>query len=202
MLVGIMQPGWDPRGAANTFLDQLTGWERRIQEYEGVSLETFSDGMKIAVLAPHAPGSIRNVVRLAAGPGRWEVSSGGPAHVRVSSVGQIFDKDGRGMESERSSANATPMDVDAVGKGTGKGCFVCGRPAHASEGKAMNMTDKNSFDKSQMGRLPKASGRNVIWAHSIVQLRNANGLSIPSDRYTLRLLSYKATSKGVFSVLV
>ena len=34
MLMGIMQPGWDIRGAANTFLDQLTDWERRIQEYE------------------------------------------------------------------------------------------------------------------------------------------------------------------------
>ena len=41
---------WDSRNRAN-FLDQLTEWERRIQEYDGESLETFSDGMKIAVLA-------------------------------------------------------------------------------------------------------------------------------------------------------
>ena len=32
--------------------------------------------------------------------------------------GRIFDKDGRGVESEPSSASATPMDVDAVGKGS------------------------------------------------------------------------------------
>ena len=38
----------------------MTEWERRIQEYEGESLETFSDGMKIAVLSSHAPESIRN----------------------------------------------------------------------------------------------------------------------------------------------
>ena len=25
------------------------------------------------------------------------------------------------------------MDVDGVGKGKGKGCFVCGRPSHAAE---------------------------------------------------------------------
>ena len=45
-----------------------TEWERRTQEYEGESPETFSDDMKIAVPASHAPESIRNVVRLAAGP--------------------------------------------------------------------------------------------------------------------------------------
>ena len=45
MLMGIMQSGWDSRGAANTFF------------------------------ASHAPESIRNVVRLAAGPveGKWRV---------------------------------------------------------------------------------------------------------------------------------
>ena len=85
MLMGIMQPGWDSRGAANTFLDQLTEEERRIREYEGESLETFSDGMKIAVVASHAPESILDVVRLAAGPA-GEVSSGAPEHVRVSSI--------------------------------------------------------------------------------------------------------------------
>ena len=62
MLVGITQPGWDSRNAAN-FLDQLTERRRRIQEYEGESLETFSDGVKITVLASHAPESIRSVVR-------------------------------------------------------------------------------------------------------------------------------------------
>ena len=74
MLMGIMQLGWDSRNAAN-FLDRLTEWVRRIQEYAGESLETFSDGMKIAVLASHALASIRIVVRLAAGPagGKYRV---------------------------------------------------------------------------------------------------------------------------------
>ena len=62
------------------------------------------------------------------------------------------------MESEPSSASATPMGFDAVGKGKGKGCFVCGRPGHAAKdcklnqgegkgqpkGKAKSTTDKNS----------------------------------------------------------
>ena len=34
-----------------SFSDQLTEWERRIQEYEGESLETFSDSTKISILA-------------------------------------------------------------------------------------------------------------------------------------------------------
>ena len=80
MLKGIAQLGRDSRGAANMFLDQLTKCERRLQEYEGESLETFSDGMMIAVLASsHPPESIRNV-----GGGRQvqqvEVSGGAPEH--------------------------------------------------------------------------------------------------------------------------
>ena len=125
MLMGITQPGWDSRGAANTFLDRLTDMERRIQEYEGESLETTSDGMKIAVLASHAPEAIHNVVRLAAGPagGKYRVVRRNMSEFLQ--CGRIFDKDGRGVESEPSSTNATPMDVDGVGKGKGKGCFVC-----------------------------------------------------------------------------
>ena len=34
MFMGIMQLGWDSRGAVNTFLDQLAEWDRRIQEYD------------------------------------------------------------------------------------------------------------------------------------------------------------------------
>ena len=60
MLMGIMPPGWDSRNAVN-FLDQLTEWERRIQECEGESLVTFSDSIKIAVLASHAPEHVRAI---------------------------------------------------------------------------------------------------------------------------------------------
>ena len=127
-----MQPGWDSRNAAN-FLDQLTEWERRIQEYKGESLETFSDGMKIAVLASHAPESIRNVVRLAAGPagGKYRVVRQNMSEFLQ--FGQMFDKDGRGVESEPNSASTTSMDVDGVSNGKGEGCFVCGRPGHAAK---------------------------------------------------------------------
>ena len=57
--------------------------------------------------------------------------------------GWILDKDGRGLESEPSSASVIPMDVDAVGKGKDNGCFVCGRPDQ----------------RPQVGRLLEASGR-------------------------------------------
>ena len=148
MFMGIMQPGWDSRNPAN-FLDQLTEWERRIQEYEGDSLETFSDGRKIAVLASHAPESIRNVVRLAAGPagGKFRVVRQNMSEFLQ--FGRVFDKDGRGVESESNSASATPMDVDAVGKG--KGCFVCGRPCHAAKECKFNQPDKNTPAKFEGG---------------------------------------------------
>ena len=146
-------------------LDQVTEWERRIQEYE---VESFSDGMKIAVLA--APESIRNVVPLAAGPvnGKYWVVRQNMSEFLQS--GRIFDKDGRGVESESNSAGTTPMDVEVVGKGMGKGqenckgkgkgkgCFVCRRPGHAardckfnqakghdqSKGKGKSTTDKHN----------------------------------------------------------
>ena len=119
----------------------MTEWEQRIQEYEGESLETFSDGMKIAVLASHAPESIRNVVRLAAGP-----TSGNNMVVRQN---KIFDKDGRGVKSEPSSANGTPMDVVGTRKGmlrvrTSRQ-FNQGNGKDQGKGKTKStVTDKNS----------------------------------------------------------
>ena len=43
--------------------------------------------------------------------------------------GRTFDKDGRGVKSEPSSASATPMDVDAVGKRKGKDASCADVPA-------------------------------------------------------------------------
>ena len=152
MLMGIMQPGWEFQGAANTFLDRLTEWERRIHVYEGESLETFSDGMKIAVLASQAPQSIRNVVRLAEGPAGGEYRAVRQNISEFLQLGRIFDKDGRGVESGPGSASATPMDVDAVGKGKGKGCFVCGRPGHAAK--------DCKFDQAKGKALGKGKAKN------------------------------------------
>ena len=152
--MGIMQPGWGSRGPANTFLDQLTEWERRVLEYEGEILETSSDGMKIAVLASHAPESIRNVVRLAAGP------AGGKCRVVRQNMseflqfGRIFDKDGRGVEWEPSSTGVAPMDVDGVGKGKGKGCFVCGRPGHAAKDCKFNQAKGKGQSKGKTKTTP------------------------------------------------
>ena len=56
--------------------------------------------MKTAVLAAHAPESIRNVVRLAAGPagGKYRVLRQNMSDFLQ--LGRVFDKDGRGVESE------------------------------------------------------------------------------------------------------
>ena len=144
MFTGIMQPGLDSRGAANTFLDQVTEWERRIQEHEGESLETFSGGMEIAVLAFHALESIRYVVRLAAGP------AGGKCRVvrqnmsEFLHVGRIFDKNGPGVESEPSSASATPINFDAF---------------HTGKKIMLHIQDSKWQERSQVGRLLAMSGR-------------------------------------------
>ena len=80
--------------------------------------------MRIAVWASHAPESIWNVVRLAA-----ILANGQYCIVRQNmseffQIGPIFDTDGRGVRADPSSGGPTPMEVDKVGKGKGKGCFV------------------------------------------------------------------------------
>ena len=118
--------------------------------------------MKIAVLASHAPESIRNVVQ------NMSV---------ILQFGRVFHKDSRGVESEPSSTNATSMDVDAVDKGNGKGWFVCGRPGHAakdckfdqgkgkgqSKGKTKTTTDKNSPAKFE-GECRHCGKKSHKWA--------------------------------------
>ena len=123
--------------------------------------ETFSDGMKIVVLA---------VTCSRVNHGTWcdwqqakRTESIRVVRQNMSEFlqfGRVFDKDRREVESESNSAGTAPMDVDAVGKGKGncKGCFVCGRPGHAakdcrlnqgkgkghSKWKGKSTTDKNS----------------------------------------------------------
>ena len=112
--------------------------------------------MKIAVLASHTPESIRKCGQIGSRSSRWEVSSGAPEHVRVFfQFGLIFDKDGRGVESEPSSASATPMDVDGVGKGKGYGCFVCGHPGHAAKDCKFNQGQGQGPEQMKEQRVPR-----------------------------------------------
>ena len=141
-------------------MDQLTEWERRNEEYEGESLETFSDGMKIAVLASHAPESIRNVVRLAAGPAKGKNQGVRPNISEFLQFGRIFDKHGRRVESEPNHTGPFQMDVDSVGEGTGKtkGCFVSGRPGHAAKDCKLNQgRGKGQTNGKGKGTLDKHS---------------------------------------------
>ena len=98
------------------------------------------------------------MVRLAAGPAGEKYRVVRQNMSEFLRLGRVFDKDVRGVESEPNSASTTPMDDDAVGKGKGMGCFVCGRPGPAAKdcklnqsegkgqtkGKAKSTTDKNS----------------------------------------------------------
>ena len=106
VLMGIMQPCWDSRNAVN-FLDPLIRSRRRNEEYEGESLETFSDGMKIAVLASHAPESMK-CGQTGSWTSWWEVSNGATEHDGVSSIWpslrQGWSKSGLGTQQcERDS---------------------------------------------------------------------------------------------------
>ena len=58
--------------------------------------------MKSAVLASHAPESIRNVVRLAAVPANGNYRAVRQNMSEFLQLSRIFDKDGRGVESEPS----------------------------------------------------------------------------------------------------
>ena len=81
--------------------------------------------------------------------------------------GRVFDKDGRGVESEPSSASATPMDVDAVGKGNGKGCFVCGRPGHAQKDCKLNQAKGKAQGKGKAKDAQAISRRNLEHRRSV-----------------------------------
>ena len=195
MLMGIMQPGWNSQGAATTFLDQLTVWEQRKQEYEGERLENFSDGMKIAVLGSHPPASIRNVVRLEAGPagGRYRVVRQNMSEFLQ--FGRIFDKDGRGVEPELSSASATPMDVDAVGEAKWKGVLRVvtfpatqrkdcklnqGKNEGQSMGKTKSTTDKNSPAKFE-GQCRHCGKKGHKWVDCWKRLADAKDKKVHVD---------------------
>ena len=119
--------------------------------------------------------------------------SGVPENVRVSAVWpNFFNKDGRGAESKLSSKNATPVDVDAFGKSKRKGCVVCKHPSHAAKDCKVNQNNgKNqskgksngtTTDKSSPAKF-ESENRHCVekTANGLVQLRNANGLSIPSS---------------------
>ena len=92
------------------------------------------------------------------------------------------------MESEPSGANSTPMDVDGVGKGKIKGCFVCGRPGHAARDSKFNQakgkgqgkgktkitsTDKNSPAKFE-GECRLCGKKGHKWADCRKRLAEAN----------------------------
>ena len=87
--------------------------------------------------------------------------------------GRIFDKDGRGVESEPSSASATPMDVDAVGKGKGKGCFVCGRPGHAAKDCKVNQANGKAQGKGKAKNAPHDKNSPAKFEGEVSQLWQA-----------------------------
>ena len=182
MLVVVIQRGRESRATAKTFLDQVTEWERRIQEYEGESLETFSNGMMIAVLASHAPVSIRNVVRLAGGPANGKYQGVRQNISEFLQFGRIFDKDGRGVESEPNNTGPAPMNVDSVGKGKGKtkGCFVCKRPGHAAKECRLNQGKGEGQANGKGKGTPDKKGRRKLLAEAKNKKVHAVGTGDPS----------------------
>ena len=112
-----------------------------------------SDGMKIAVLASHAPESIRNVVRLAAGP------ANGSIEWRARTCQSFFnlsESSTRMVEEwSRSSANATPMDVDGLGKGKGKGMLRVRTSLPSSERLQVQSSQRARAKAKERQRVPR-----------------------------------------------
>ena len=149
MLMGILQHGWDSRGAANTL-------ERRIQEYGVGSLETFSDGMKIAVLASHAPSR--------SGVGTRERSG-------LSERLQVQSSQGQGPRQRKDKEyKNTPAKFE-------------GDCRHWQE-------------RSQVGRLPEASGRSERQESPRRQWSTVNSNGGSGGKPTLSGAEVKFGSKG------
>ena len=133
----VSRPSTSLRGNHATwlgFLDQLTEWERRVQEYEGESLETFSDGIKFAVLASRAPESQSEMWS------DWQQVRQTATVVQCARTCQRFfslaESSTRMVEEwSRNPAVRTRRrwTLMVLAKARRKGCFVCGRPGHAAK---------------------------------------------------------------------
>ena len=64
MLIGILTPSWEGAAANKDFISTLGGWEIAINEYETVSSERVADPTRIAALLKHAPGMVRDLLRV------------------------------------------------------------------------------------------------------------------------------------------
>jgi hypothetical protein len=129
MLASILTPVWWNTREDQLFTDILMQWDELIADYQMASKEHVTDGMKTATIIAHAPDKIKGFVQTCPRETRsthpalrkaiWEFVLGGRGSNRV-------------PERFQPTPTTTPMEVDAVykGKGKGKSCHSCGKPGH------------------------------------------------------------------------
>ena len=62
MLVSILSPPWKANATADTFENDLVGWDTAINEYERQSNKKIDEDVRLAVVTQNAPASVRTVV--------------------------------------------------------------------------------------------------------------------------------------------
>ena len=61
VLAALLNPVWTDVGA---FIEQLTGWERKVRQYEAMTGERLADTLKCAVVMAKAPSKVKEFLRI------------------------------------------------------------------------------------------------------------------------------------------
>eukprot|EP00969_Alexandrium_andersonii_P326473 14425327-Alexandrium_andersonii.AAC.1 len=132
MLMGLLAPDWSDteKSGGRSFEEALADWETKVTRYEMEASETVSQGVRIAVVAKHAPTHMKHVVRLAS------VTAKGEYSIFRDQLGDYLQT-GKTYDTQGAADAPVPRDVGAVeggkSKGKGKKCDVCGKPGHAKK---------------------------------------------------------------------
>lgn len=119
MLSGALNPKFSQD--LTSFAKELLEWELMVQRYDAQSGTPLQDNIKIAVLVGNSPGVVQQWLMHTE---EFEVYSDlRLSLMRFLSRHSRFDQQGSIIPTRRSNSQATPMDVDMIDKGHGKGKF-------------------------------------------------------------------------------
>ena len=107
--MGLLNPNWDKKSAAEGFKIALLEWERRIREYELGSARAFPHELKVATVCAHAPEIYTDCLRLGAPAFKDDYKE---------MLGYIRDYEATGKTYSCTGVvgGSSPMEVDRVGR--------------------------------------------------------------------------------------